>query len=85
MLTLIGGAGGSWIKDKIKSEGTDAANAVRILHLEEYKDKHTVDSVHRAEYDKLEAEAVKRPEFDQFMSEVLRRLDRIDRKLDYVK
>lgn len=78
-LTLIGTVGGSWIKDRITQENTEAANAVRISHLEK---RDGVATVSREEFEKLEKEAIRRDEFNAQMAAILRELQRISAKLD---
>jgi hypothetical protein len=82
MLTILGSLGGAWLKDRISMQGENAADAVRIHNLEQYRDTHSQDSVHRVEFDRLDHEAIRRPEFDATTQAILRSLSRIESKLD---
>ncbi len=65
VLTLLGSAGGGWLKDKLKSETQATATEIRLQYLEKHEEN-----------------AVQKDEFNAFVADVLRRLDRIERKVD---
>jgi hypothetical protein len=67
-LTLAGSISGGWLKDRLQSEGAEAANSVRIQHLE-------------TEVERLGAESVRQAEFRQFAAAVLEQLRDIKQRL----
>lgn len=81
VFTIMGSVGGAMLKDKLQATGSEAANGVRISHLEEFREKHLADSVHRSEYEKLDRQAVRKAEFEQFVQAVLRDLAEIKAEL----
>lgn len=47
---------------------------IRVTALEQYRETHRAESVHRSEFEKLDSQAVRRDEFQQFMARVLAEL-----------
>lgn len=56
--------------------------SARVTANEQWRDEHKKESVHRTEFEKLDASAVKQDEFRQFSSRVLDALQRVEQKLD---
>jgi hypothetical protein len=58
------------------------AVSARLVTMEQAWADHKKESVHRFEFEKLEASAVKQDEFRQFSARVLDALARVESKLD---